>query len=284
MIAHPFSYACPASAAEAAQLLAAAGGGGAVLAGGTWLVPHMSRAEKRPSIVVDLRLLGLSGAWEEDGAVVLGPCITYDGLRASALVRNALPLLAIMAEGVSGGRGITGQGTIGGSACYATPASDIPGCLVALGARLRLTSREGAREVPAASFFTGPFRTVRQAGEFLSAIVFDRPSGATVAGYHKLKLSGSSWPIVTAACCLERHGDGSMHATVAIGAAGPVPVAATALLPSNDPAPLWRLAEAATGMLTEGWSDELADAGYRLEVAPEVVRRAVEAGLEALHG
>ena len=283
MIAHPFDYRRPADAAEAAQLLAA-GSGAAVLAGGTWLVPRMSRAETRPATVVDLRRLCLSGAWEEDGTIVLGPYTSYDGLWASALVREALPLLAIMAAGVSGGRAITGQGTIGGSACYATPASDIPGCLVALGARLRLVSCEGVREVPAASFFTGPFETVRRDREFLSAIIVDRPAGVVHSGYHKLKFAGGSWPIVTAACCLERRIGGGLHATVVIGAAGPIPVAATSSLPSFDPAPLWRLADAAAGALTEGWSDELADAGYRLAVAPEVARRAVAAALEASHG
>ena len=283
MIAHPFAYICPASVAEATQALADAGGGAAALAGGTWLVPHMSRAERRPSVVVDLRRLGLRGVWEQDGAIILGACTTYDDLKTSVLVRDALPVLAIMAHGITGGRGITGQGTIGGSACYASPASDIPGCLVALDARLRLTNGEGVRDVAAAAFFTGPFQTARRADEVLSAIVVDRPDGPVYAGYHKLKLSGGSWPIVTAACCLTRRA-GGVHATIAIGAAGPVPAVARAWLPSADPALLVRLSAAAAGALVAGWDDELADAAYRLAVAPEVGRLAVAEALKALHG
>ncbi len=283
MIAHPFAYACPETVAEAARMLAEANGGATAMAGGTWLVPHMSRAGQRPALVLDLRRLGLGGERVEDDTIVLGACTTYDQLKASTLVRDALPLLGIMARGITGGRGITGQGTIGGAACYATPASDIPGCLVALAARLRLVSRDGMREVPAAAFFTGPFQTACRPNEILSAIVFDRPTGKTWAGYHKLKLSGGSWPIVTAACCMEQGALG-LHPRVVIGAAGPIPVVAAALLPATGQASLWRLPETAAEGLTEGWTDELADADYRLVVAPEMARRAVAAAVEAMNG
>lgn len=280
MIADPFAYACPTSLDEAIHALAKPRA--AALAGGTWLVPDMGRAEQRPSSVVDLRHLGLRGARIEGGAILLGACTTYEDLRACALVRSSLPLLALMAAGITGGRGITGQGTIGGSACYANPASDVPGCLLALGARLRLVSIAGVRDVPAASFFLGPFHTARRPDELLSAFVFERPRVTAVAGYHKLKHSGSSWPIVTASCCLERR-DG-LHASIAIGAAGPVPIGVTAMLPPDDSRAFDHLAKRAVEALAVGWDDALADAEYRLAVAPEVVRRATAAALEALHG
>jgi len=187
-----------------------------------------------------------------------------------------------MAAGITGGRGITAQGTIGGSACYANPASDVPGCLLALGARLRLVSVGAVRDVPVASFFTGPFRTARLPEELLSAIIVDRPAGMPFAGYHKLKHSGGSWPIVTASCCLERRG--RLYASIAIGAGGPVPVGARAVLVPDDPGALDRLAEQVLKALGDGWDDALADAEYRLAVAPEVVRRATAAALEAMNG
>ncbi len=283
MIAHPFHYCCPATMHEATQAVAEGADDAAILAGGTWLVPHMSRAERRPRLVVDLRRLGLDGIRLDGGQVVLGACTTYDQLKSLALVQDALPVLAIMAHGITGGAGITGQGTIGGAACYGSPSSDVPACLLALRARLRLTCSDGVRDVPAAEFFTGPFQTARRSGEILSAILFERPQGRARAGYHKLKLSGSSWPIVTASCCLDDCGSAGVHAHVAIGAAGVVPSAASVHLAAADPAALHALGQGAVAAIGQGWADELADAGYRLDVAPEIARRAVAAALRALH-
>jgi len=283
MIAHPFSYCCPATTAEAAQALADGAERAAIMAGGTWLVPHMSRAERRPELVIDLRRLGLDHIRQEGNQLVLGACTTYDQLKSSTLVQDSLPVLALMANGITGGVGITGQGTIGGAACYANPSSDIPGCLVSLGARLRMTCRDGVRDVQAAAFFTGPFKTARRSDEFLSAILFDRPHGRARAGYCKLKLSGSSWPIVTASCCVDDRGAAGLHASVVIGAAGQVPSAASMWFESADPAAFHTLGQRAVDALGQGWTDELADAAYRKEVAPEMARRAVAAALEALH-
>ena len=283
MIAHPFHYRCPTTSAGVTQALEEGTGHTALLAGGTWLVPHMSRAERRPDMVIDLRQLGLNQIRQEDDGIVLGACTTYDQLKTSPIVREQLPVLAIMAHGITGGTGITGQGTIGGSACYGSPSSDIPGCLLGLGARLRLVSRDGARDVPAAEFFTGPFQTARRDDEFLSSIVFERPRGVVRAGYYKLKLSGSSWPIVTASCCLDDCGPAGLHVSVAIGAAGLVPTVCSARLASADPVALHTLGQRAVAALGAGWTDELADAAYRLEVAPEIVRRAVTSALEAIH-
>lgn len=281
MIAHPFAYRAPATQADVAELLAELGEQAAPMAGGTWLVPHMSRAERRPTVVIDLRRLGLSTIATEGTAIALGACTTYEQLKQDPLVREHLPLLRTMAQGITGGRSITGQGTIGGAACYANPASDVPACLLALGARMRLVGRRGSREVDAGAFFTGPFRTARRADEFLSAILVDRPIGKVHAGYHKLKLSGSSWPIVTAACCVVRHDD-ALHVRVAIGAAAAVPALATATIHVSQAIPLEDVAAEAVMALAEAWSDELADAEYRLAVAPEVARRAAAAARDAM--
>ena len=282
MIAHPFRYCCPTTLAEAVRVMADHGTGAAVLAGGTWLVPQMSRAERRPDVVVDLRRLGLTGIAHEGDRLVLGASTNYEQLKSNEIIRQRAPVLRIMAEGITGGQGVTAQGTIGGAACFGNPSSDVPGTLMALGARMRLASVAGTRDVTAQDFFTGPFQTARRPDEVLVAIVVEAAAEGAYAGYHKLKLSGSSWPVVTAACCVQKR-DGSLHARLSIGAAGPVPVAAEAILPpAAGTATLLSLADAAVANLSQGWSDELADAEYRLAVAPTVARRAVAALRESM--
>jgi len=56
------------------------------------------------------------------------------------------------------------------------------------------------------------------------------------------------------------------------------------MLPPDDSRAFDHLAKRAAEALAAGWDDALADAEYRLAVAPEVVRRAIAAALEALYG
>ena len=136
------------------ELLRATDGPTVLIGGGTWVVPEMSHGKRRPARVIDLRRAGLGGVREDgDGAGDR----RYDHLHGSAgvpAVATRLPLLRTLARGITGGAQIRNGGTVGGSACYASPASDMPAALVALGATLRLRSRgrrarAGGRGVPA---------------------------------------------------------------------------------------------------------------------------------------
>ena len=63
-------------------------------------------------------------------------------------------------------------------------------------------------------------------------MVFPKMSPAVRRGYHKLKFSAGSWPIVTAAATVERRGEGDRF-RVALGASTAVPVLSEALLPTG---------------------------------------------------
>ena len=147
MIRHRFEYRAPRVVEEALAILAGAGDDCAVLGGGTWLIPNMTFAVRQPAIVLDPKHLALSSIAETEKDVFVGARVTYDAAKRSHVVLTHVPLLARMSEGITGGISIVGQGTIGGSACYANPPSDVPACLVALRARLRLCSTKGIREI-----------------------------------------------------------------------------------------------------------------------------------------
>jgi CO/xanthine dehydrogenase FAD-binding subunit len=202
---------------------------------------------------------------------------TYSQLcGAGTPVGQELALLTEVAAGITGGPQIRNRGTVGGSASYANPSSDVPACLAVLGARLRLLSPSGTRVVPVADYFVGPFRTVRREDEVLVAIELPA-DGIRRTGYLKLKHSQSSWPIVTAAAV--ELGDGAWR--VAIGGAADVPVSIEVDSPdagTDDRAWRQHVRDAAgSGIQAAGgpWSDVLADGEYRLRVAPVVVARAM---------
>jgi CO/xanthine dehydrogenase FAD-binding subunit len=265
MITRHFSYHAPRSAEEAAAILAEADGETEIIGGGTWVVPEMTNGTRRPSRVVDLRQSGLKRIAREDGSIVLGAQTTYRDLIDSELIAERLPLLRTLALGITGGSQVWNRGTVGGSACYANPQSDIPASLVALGATLRLRHARGARTVSAGDFFRGAFAADIRPGELLEEIVIGEDEGQR-GGYYKFKLSESSWPIVTAAF-VDHDG-----ARVALGGVQAAPVLVD--LDSTESAAIEAAVNAA---VTEPYDDALADGEYKRSIAAVIARRAVEA-------
>lgn len=282
MIANPFSYSAPQSVHEAATLLADFRGDAMILGGGTMLVPAMTRGEAKPELLVDLRRIGLKQIVVEDGNILIEARVSYDDVLSSNLIAKQVPLLVQMASGVTGGHSITGQGTLVGSACFANPASDVPVCLAALGAQIRLVGAEGIRDVPIAQFLLGGFQTCRKRDEIGTALLLPLPRGRITSSYRKVKPSGSSWPIVTVACVVEHGSDNAASISLAIGGldARPIQVSAVGALTTDDHE---ELVSALVSKVRVSWEDALANAEYRLRVAPAIALRVLRQALGAQH-
>jgi len=277
MIRTGLTYHAPDDAEQACLLLSELGDEAVVLGGGTVLLPAMGRGERTHGHVVDLRRLGLSGVTVTDEYVDIGAMATYSTVLA-ADTDGPAALLKLAAGGVTGGPQLRNQGTIGGSASYANPASDVPGVLVAMEAQLLLQGSDGVREVAAEDFFKGAFVTALEADEILTTIRV--PRKACQVGYYKLKLSESSWPIATAAARVELVDGRLAAASVTLGAVCPTPVTVdvTACLDESGEVRVsddeW--AELVDGHLENPWHDELAPATYRRQVAGVVAHRALQ--------
>ncbi|MBK1789195.1 FAD binding domain-containing protein [Prauserella cavernicola] len=269
-----FDYRAPEDLDGLADALGTARGAVSVLGGGTMLVPDISHGTAQPDTVVDLARTGLSGLRRADGEVVVGAMTTYRDLLTTAPA--PVPLLRRLAAGVTGGPQIRNRGTVGGSAAFANPSSDVPAALLALRARMRLLSPDGVREVPASDFYTGPFATVRRDDEALIEITLPDP-GAASFGYVKFKLSVGSWPIVTATAVAESGGG----LRVAVGGAGRVPVAVMLTEPADPADPEWlaHIRERVESELDSvgTWTDELAEGTYRRRIAGTIAARSVAA-------
>lgn len=265
MIKGAFDYHAPSTLDEAVELVGSLDGDTSVISGGTWVVPEMTHGTRTPRHVVDLRRAGAGAVGPSNGSLVVGTTATYgDVLEADV----ELEALRTMATGVTGGPQVLNQGTLGGSACYANPASDVPGALVGLEATLRLAGRGGRRELAAADFFVDAFRTALEPGELLAEISIPTlPAGAS-AGYYKFKLCESSWPIATACCTV--GADGSVS-RLALGGVSAKPVLVPAAVGAADAD---AVEAAVRDFEFEPWADALADGSYRRRIAHVVARRA----------
>ncbi|WP_216216852.1 FAD binding domain-containing protein [Amycolatopsis aidingensis] len=273
MIPTRFEYVAPETVAA---LVAALDEESRLLAGGTWVVPEMGRAESRPRRVVDLRRAGLTTISVDGSRLRLGAMCSYSDILASQEVARHAPLLHTMATSVTGGSALRNQATIGGSVAAARPQSDVPATLVALRADIIIAGPAGSRRVPAADLFLGAGRTTLAVDEVITGFQLpsERMSGH---GYVKLKRGASSWPIATAAALLRLDDAGRCEdARLVLGGVEAVPVTVdlTAMLgrPPGDEE-LEAAAAQAAAALSAPWTDVLAPGTYRAAVTAPVAKR-----------
>lgn len=166
-----FAYHRPASLDEALALMERYGADGRILAGGQSLVPALNMRLATPAALIDInRLPGLDGISLEPEGLVIGALARHEALEASALVTRHAPLIAQAMPHV-GHRAIRTRGTVGGSVALADPAAELPACLVALDAIVRVAGRGGRRDIPAQRFFRGIYTTDLELGEIVTAVV-----------------------------------------------------------------------------------------------------------------
>ncbi len=160
------------SVADAAAALARTGG--KALAGGQSLVGAMKLRLANPGTVIDLSgIAELKGIKKEGDALTIGALTTHAEVAASAVVRQAIPALAALAEGI-GDRQVRNRGTIGGSIANNDPAADYPAAVLGLNATV-LTNK---RKIAADDFFKGMYETALAADEIITAVTFPVPKKA----------------------------------------------------------------------------------------------------------
>ena len=175
---YAFNYHRPDTLEAAAAALVAADDG-QILAGGQTLIPTLKQRLASPSDVVDLASITSLRALRRDGEpVMIGAMARHADVASSSVVRNAIPALASLADGI-GDPQVRNCGTIGGSVANADPAADYPAAVVGLGASVRTNRRTIAGD----DFFTGLFETALADGEIVVAVSFPIPARAAYAKF-----------------------------------------------------------------------------------------------------
>jgi len=184
MKAPRFSYARPASVAEALALLDKYRDDARVLAGGQSLVPMLNFRLAAPKVLVDInRIAGLAGIKVANTHVRIGALTRHAELERSADIAKLLPLVGSAVPHIAH-PAIRNRGTVGGSMALADPAAELPACALALGAIFVLAGKKGERRVAAEDFFKGLYATALKAGELLVAVEFplSKPRYASAFG------------------------------------------------------------------------------------------------------
>ena len=175
---YAFNYERPANLAAAQALLAA---GGNALAGGQTMIAAMKQRLQQPETVVDLGAIStLAGIRKEGNNLVIGAMTRHQDVADNAEVRQHIPALAALADGI-GDKQIRTMGTLGGSVANNDPAACYPSAVLALGA----TVHTDKRTIAADDFFHGMYATALDAGELITAISFPIPKKAAYAKFRQ---------------------------------------------------------------------------------------------------
>jgi 4-hydroxybenzoyl-CoA reductase subunit beta len=259
-----FSYRAPRTAAEAVRILAGEGPNAMPIAGGTDLLPNMKRRQQVPATLVSLRHVAGMKKLANGSGLTLGAGLTLTELVGTEAVRTKYPALWQAAAQVATVH-LRNMGTLGGNLCLdtrcnyynqsyewrkaidfclkkdgeicwvataskrcvAVSSTDCAPALIALGARVKLVSAAGEREVAAADLYRndGIDYLARRPDELLTEVRLPEAAGWKSA-YWKLRRRGSfDFPVLGVAAAVRAARDGTVEdARIVLGAVASRPL------------------------------------------------------------
>jgi len=280
----PFDYAVPATVDEAVSHLAQAGGDATILAGGQTLMPLLALRMSTPALLVDInRIDALKGVSREADTTRIAAVTRQNEILANETLASALPIL-VQATRHVGHHQTRNRGTIGGSISLGEPAAELPATAVALGASIEARSTRGTRRIAAEEFYTGPYSTVLEPDELVTAINYPSWPSGTVAIFREVARRPGDFALVglVGALVLEQGKIG--RAGLAWFGMGPTPIKARqaekALIGKSvaglDLAGIAELAIADT----DPFDDHAATAEYRRTVGRRIFARTLGEALK----
>jgi 4-hydroxybenzoyl-CoA reductase subunit beta len=262
-----FRYETPRTVSEAATILSGEGPQAMLIAGGTDLLPNMKRRQQTPRTVVALRGIDELRQLTNGSGMTLGAGLTLTQLTRDASVQRQYPGLWQAAVQVATPH-LRNMATLGGnlcldtrctyydqnyewrkaidfcmkkdgetcwvapssSRCLAVSSTDTAPMLMALGARVRLVSAGGEREITLDELYAndGINYITRRPDEILTDVRLDGAEGWS-SNYWKLRRRGSfDFPVLSVACAGKLAGDGTVESLrLVLGAVASSPMNCT---------------------------------------------------------
>jgi aerobic carbon-monoxide dehydrogenase medium subunit len=279
MKAAAFDYVRAASVEQAVGLMAQHGESAKLLAGGQSLLPALNLRLMAPALLIDIGgIAALRGIRIDSGTVRIGALTRHADLLASAQLAEAAPLITQAVAHVAH-PAIRNRGTIGGNLAHADPASELPACMIALGAMFILRGPGGERRVDAADFFTDLYQTALRPDEMLTGVEFPALQPGDRCFFHEYVRRKGDYAIIGLAAQAKLAGERIEALRLVYFGAGdrpaPCPAAAQRLLQPVTAAILTE-AQAAISQDLRPQNDHQASAAMRLHLARTLLARCVQ--------
>jgi len=277
-----FYFHAPNTLDEALALLEEHQDDGRPMAGGTALVVLMKQSLLDADHLISLaKVPGLSGIRVESDGLHIGALTHHREVEMSDVVKQHAPLLADVYHHVATVR-IRNVATVGGGLAHADPAQDPPPGLIALDAKVKLQSKSGGERIlPINELFTDYYETAIQPGELLTEVIVPTLPSGTKATYIKfLPRTADDYATVAVAARGQVENGAVRNLRVALGAAAPTPVHATAVQDALEgqqaTAENIRRAAEAVADIVDPLEDFRGSSDYKRDMAVVFTRRALE--------
>ncbi|HKM78227.1 MAG TPA: xanthine dehydrogenase family protein subunit M [Candidatus Bathyarchaeia archaeon] len=277
-------YSEPSTLKEAFSILSKVAGA-KILAGGTDVIVSMREGKIAPTHIVNIkRISGLDKIGPSTGGGLgIGALATIGAVEASAIVRNAFPMVAEAAHQL-GSLPVRNRATVGGNLCNSSPSADMAPPLIALGAIAKIAGPKGRRSVKLEDFFTGPGKTALSKTEILTEILIPNPPKGSFSAFLKHgPRQCMDIATVNAAILITMKGKLCRNTVLVLGAVAPIPMRAKKAEAEIhgkhiEDEVVRKVAEMAANECVP-ISDVRGSADYRREVVNVLVRRLFEKAL-----
>jgi aerobic carbon-monoxide dehydrogenase medium subunit len=276
-----FRYLAPGSVQETLGILHEHGPDAKILGGGQSLIQLMNLRLTYPKLIVDINSIdSLAYVRPDNGTLSIGALTRISTLERDPMVIGRMPLLS-EASGWVAYPAIRNRSTLGGLLAYADPLAELPAVMVALDAEIDIATDSSTRTVLSTDFFTGPYETVLQPDELITAIRIPNLPDRTGSAFLEFARREREYALAGVAAAVSLNDDGTI-ADSRLGlcsvAASPVRARAAedAIRGRHPDADAWSAAkEAVSGVLTDVPSDIHGSGDYRRHLAGVLVERAL---------
>jgi carbon-monoxide dehydrogenase medium subunit len=279
----PFDFIAPTTIDEALEHLDRGAGDATILAGGQTLLPLLALRMSTPGIILDInRIPELQGITRGSGATRIAPVTRQNIALANGDLALALPMLTKALSHV-GHFQTRNRGTVGGSIALGEPAAELPATAVALGAEIEARSLNGSRRIAAEEFYIGPYASVLEPDELVTAIHFPDWAPGTVTVFHEVARRPGDFALVGLVGAATLEQGRVARVGLAWFGMGPTPIRAAAAEAAILGQPVaqmdWAgLAELAVSE-TDPFDDHSASADYRRSVGRSIFARTLSDAL-----
>lgn len=275
----PLEFLEPKTLEEACSLLSEHKEEAKLIAGGQSLRPILRHRLLAPKYLINIKGLSeLDYIKELPGEWKIGALTTHRTIETSTGIHQKCPMLVEMERSL-GSVQIRNWGTIGGSLAHADPSGDPAPALIAVGAKVKIVSTKGERELPLESFFTSYFETDLEADEILTEITVPYPAPNSMGAYLKEAIKAGDIGITTVAAMITFNGKQQVkEAKFVLGTQSTPPIRATqaerAAVGKRSGDSLEDVAEAAAKE-ARPQTDILGSVEYKLALVKVLIKRAL---------
>ena len=207
----PFDWVEPRSLAEAVALLEEPSV--RPISGGTAVMLMLKTGIFRPTRLVSLQEIEAQFSeieLDRSGVLRIGAMASLADLEHSANVAARFPVLTETLRTLSNVR-VRNVARVGGALAHGDPHMDLPPVLSALGARVRIASADGYRDLAVNELYAGYYETVLRYNELIADVTIP-PLGTKSVAYTKCtSRSADDWPALGIAVAFDVAADNVMQ-------------------------------------------------------------------------